>query len=88
MTQGFNFFWPWLLQTFGPWGAILVILFALFLCLAWFITPLGLWLLYRKGCTLEHQLTELRDRTATLSRQQQVERLKRDRIRKKPSRRR
>ena len=88
MTQGFNQFWPWLLQTFGMLGTLLIIFCTLLLCLAWIVTPVGIWLLYSKVRTLEQYLIELRDRTATQGRQQQVERLQRDRVRKKPNRRR
>ena len=80
--------WTGLLQTFGLLGAILLIVLALLLCLAWLMTPIGLGSLYRKTKGLEQQLTEVHDRLAGMSRQQQVDRLRRDRVRKRPTRRR
>jgi uncharacterized membrane protein len=83
-----QYFWPWMLHTFGMSGAWLVLCLAVLLCLAWLLTPVGVWLLYRKSRGLEQHLLELRERTASQTRQQQVERLQRDRVRKKPPRRR
>jgi hypothetical protein len=88
MMQQLDWLWPWMSQTFGMLGALSIVCFVLLLCLAWFITPLGVWLLYRQGRLLERHLVELHDRTASLSRQQQAERIKRDRVRRKPGRRR
>jgi hypothetical protein len=88
MMHNFALLWPWMYQTFGMLGAIPIILLALLLCLAWIITPISVWFLYRKGRDMEQVLIELRDRTASQSRQQQVDRLKRDKRRRRPSRRR
>jgi hypothetical protein len=88
MTQHLDQLWLWMHQTFGMLGVLCIVFFVLLLCFAWFITPIGVWLLYRQGRLLERHLAELRDRTASLSRQQQVERIKRDRVRRKPGRRR
>ena len=81
-------FWPWMWQTFGLFGTLLVFCLVVLLCLAWLVTPIGVWLLYRHSRMLEQHLLELRERTASQNRQQQVERLQRDRVRKKPPRRR
>ena len=81
-------FWLWMWQNFGPVGTPLVIFLVVLLCLAWLVTPIGVWLLYRHSRMLEQHLLELRERTASQNRQQQVERLQRDRVRKKPPRRR
>ena len=80
--------WAGLLQTFGLLGTILLIVLAFLLCLAWLMAPIGLGSLYRKIQGLEQQLTEVHDRLAGMSRQQQVDRLRRDRVRKRPTRRR
>jgi hypothetical protein len=80
--------WFWMLQTFGLPGTWLVLCLVLLLCLTWLITPVGVWLLYRRSGRLEQHVLELRERTASRSRQQQVERLQRDSVRKKPPRRR
>lgn len=88
MTQSLDQFWLWLLQHFGLPGTLLILFVVLLLCLAWVATPVGVWRLYRKSRILEHHLVELRDRTATQSRHQQVERLQRDKTRQKPGRRR
>jgi hypothetical protein len=88
MWHSLDQLWLWLLQTFGLLGTLLLLLFVLLLCLAWFGTPVGVWLLYRKSRTIEHYLVELHGRTATQGRQQQVERLPRGRTRNKPHRRR
>ena len=74
----------WLVQTFGEGGTLVFYL----LLLSWIVTPVLLALLYRKSLALQRHLVELSDRLAIQSRQQQVERLKRDGDRKKPGRRR
>ena len=78
----------WLLQTFGTPGTLFLLLLVLLLCLTWCVTPVGLWLLYRKSRAIERSLVELQSRTAAQGRQQQVERLQRDKIRHNPRRRR
>jgi hypothetical protein len=75
-------------QNFGLLGTLLVSFLAVLLCLAWLVTPIGVWLLYRRSYLLEQRLLELQERTASQNRQQQVERIQRDRVRKKPPRRR
>jgi hypothetical protein len=80
--------WPWMWQNFGLLGTLLVSFLAVPLCLAWLVTPIGVWLLYRRSYLLEQRLLELQERTASQNRQQQVERIQRDRVRKKPPRRR
>jgi hypothetical protein len=88
MQHSLDPLWPWMLQTFGTLGTLLLLLVVLLLCLAWCWTPIGLWLLYRKSRTLEQYLVELHSRTAAQGRQQQVERLQRNRGRTPPRRRR
>jgi hypothetical protein len=88
IVHGLSRFWLWMLQTFGMAGTMLVLCLVLLLCLVWCITPVGVWLLYRKSRTLEQYLLELREWTGSQNRQQQVDRLQRDRGRKKPPRRR
>jgi hypothetical protein len=88
IVNGLPQFWPWMLQAFGMVGTVLIVCLFFLLCLAWFITPVGVWLLYRKGRTLAQQLLELREWTSAQNRQQQVDRLQRDRVRKRPPRRR
>ena len=88
IARGLPQFWPWMLQTFGMVGTVLVLCLVFLLFLAWCITPVGVWLLYRKGRTLEQHLLELREWTSSQNRQRQVDRLQRDRVRKKPPRRR
>jgi hypothetical protein len=88
MWHSLDQLWPGILQTFGPLGTLLLLLVVLLLCLAWCVTPIGIWLLYRKSRTIERYLLELHSRTAAHGRQQQVERLQRDRTRHNPRRRR
>ncbi len=77
--------WLWLVQTFGSIGAILVLVLAVVIVLSWIMTPVYVWRLYRKSTIIENMLVEL---TGAQSRRKQVERLQRDRERKKPRRRR
>jgi hypothetical protein len=76
--------WLWLVDKFGVVGALVSYL----IMLSWIVTPVLLALLYRKCLALQRHFTDLSDRLAVQSRQQQVERLKRDGSRRKPSRRR
>ena len=87
MTQRIDPLWQWMLQTFGVSGTILGLFVAFVVLLAWLVTPLGVWLLYLRGRRIEQLVTELRERTASASRQQQVERLKRDPARRRSRRR-
>ncbi len=80
--------WPWMLQTFGVLGTMGVLFVILVLGCSWVLTPIGLWRLYRKGRVLEQQVAEVEERTAALSRQQQVQRLRRDKGRRRSPRRR
>ena len=88
VISAFHQLWPWMWQNFGLVGTLLVLCLVGLFCLAWLVTPIGVWLLYRQSRMLEQHLLELRERTASQNRQQQVERLQRDRVRKKPPRRR
>jgi hypothetical protein len=81
MWHSLDQLWPGILQTFGALGTLLLLLVVLLLCLSWCVTPIGIWLLYRKSRTIEQYLLELHSRTAAQGRQQQVERLQRDRTR-------
>ncbi len=85
MTQNALPVWLWLVQTFGTIGAIIVLVIAVVIGLSWIMTPVYVWRLYRKSTIIENMLVAL---TGTQSRRQQVERLQRDRERKKPRRRR
>jgi len=76
--------WSWLVHRFGVSGALL----SYVMMLSWIVTPILLALLYRKSLSLERRTIELGERLATQTRQQQVERLKRDGERRRPSRRR
>ena len=77
-------FWSWLVHKFDVSGALL----SYVMMLSWIVTPILLILLYRKSLGLERRIIELGERLATQTRQQQVERLKRDGERRRPSRRR
>ena len=85
MTPNSIQFWPLLVQTFGSIGAIIISLAALIILISSIMTPLSVWRLHRKSDRIDDHLTELK---ATQNRQQQVERLQRDRERKRPPRRR
>ncbi len=85
MTQNAITAWLWLVQTFGSIGAVIVLVIAVGIGLSWIMTPVYAWRLYRKSTMIENMLVAL---TGTQSRRQQVERLQRDRERKKPRRRR
>ena len=85
MTQNALPVWLWLVQTFGSIGAIIVLVIAVVIGLSWIMTPVYIWRLFRKSTTIENMLVEL---TGAQSRRKQVERLQRDRERKKPPRRR
>jgi hypothetical protein len=76
--------WLWLVDKVGVVGALVSYL----MLLSWIVTPVLLALLYRKSLALQRHFVELSDRLAIQNRQQQVERLKRDGSRRKPSRRR
>ena len=77
--------WLWLVQTLGSIGAVIVLVIAVGIGLSWIMTPVYVWRLSRKSTIIENMLIAL---TGTQSRRQQVERLQRDRERKKPRRRR
>ena len=84
MTQNALPVWLWLVQTFGSIGAVIVLGIAVVIGLSWIMTPVYVWRLYRKSTIIENMLVEL---TGAQSRRKQVERLQRDRERKKPRRR-
>jgi len=76
--------WLWLVRRVGVSGALLFYV----LLLTWIITPILLALLYRKSLALERRIMELSERLATQNRQSQVQRLKRERDRRRSGRRR
>jgi hypothetical protein len=70
--------WLWLFPIFGLPGTLLVLGLAGLLCCAWFFTAVSVWQLSRRSRRVEQHLLELRDRLATQSRHQQVQRLRHD----------
>ena len=88
MTQRLEQLWVWLSQAFGIPVAVVILLVALIICLGWLFTPILVWRLYRKSLTMEQTLFEIRGHSASQGRQQQVERLKRDKSRTQIRRRR
>ena len=87
MTQSVTHFWPWSVQMFGHTGAIIVLLVAMITVISEVLTLVYVWRLHAKINSMALSLTEF---TATQNRQQQVERIQRDRSRnpKRPRRRR
>lgn len=85
MTQNATHFWPWAVQMFGSIGAVFVLLIAVVVVACVILTLVYVWRLNLRISHIEHTLAEL---AASQNRQQQVERIKRDRDRKKPRRRR
>ncbi len=85
MTQSATHFWPWSVQMFGNAGAILVLLVAMITVISAVLTLVYVWRLNVKINSVALSLTEF---NAIQNRQQQIERLQRDRDRKKPRRRR
>jgi hypothetical protein len=88
MTPRPDRLWPWLLDVFGLTGTILVLILALVLCLVWVVTPLGVWVLWRRYRAIAQQVEQLGEQTAHLSRQHQVARLQSDQPRRRSRRRR
>ena len=84
MTENPVQFWSWLVQLVGPIGATLILIIAVIVTLSAFITPLYVHRLRRQINRFEHQLADV---TAAQSRQNQVERLQRDRERPRPRKR-
>lgn len=87
MTQSVTHFWPWGVQVFGNTGVILALLVAMITVVSAVLTLVYVWRLNIKINNVALSLTEF---NAAQSRQQQLERLQRDRNRdrKKPRRRR
>ncbi len=85
MTEHPLSLWSWLVQLVGPIGAIIVIIASAIVVLNALITPLYVRRLQRSLHQVNDQITTL---IASQSRQQQVDRLKNDRDRKRPRRRR
>jgi hypothetical protein len=87
MTQSVTHFWPWSVQMFGNAGAIIVLLVAMMTVVSAVLTLIYVWRLHDKINRMSLSLMEF---SATQTRQQQVERLQRDRNRdhRRPRRRR
>ena len=87
MTQSVTHFWPWSVQMFGNAGAIIVLLVAIMTVVSVVLTLVYVWRLNDKINRMSLSLMEF---SATQTRQQQVERLQRDRNHdhKRPRRRR
>lgn len=87
MTQSVTHFWPWSVQMFGNTGTILVLLVAMITVISVVLTLIYIWRLNVKINSVALSLAEF---TAAHSRQQQLERIQRDRQRdrKRPRRRR
>lgn len=85
MTQHAMQFWSSMVQTFGTIGAVVILLAALIVLISSLITPLWVRRLYRQNDRIENLIVELK---GVQNRQQQVERLQRDRERRRPRRRR
>jgi hypothetical protein len=87
MTQSVTHFWPWSVQMFGNAGAIIVLLVAMMTVVSAVLTLVYVWRINDKINRMSLSLMEF---SATQTRQQQVERLQRDRNRdpKRPRRRR
>ncbi len=87
MTQSVTALRPWLVQMFGNAGAIIVLLVAMMTVISAVLTLVYVWRLNDKVNRMSLSLMEF---SATQTRQQQAERLQRDRHRdpKRPRRRR
>lgn len=85
MTQSVISFWPWSEQMFGNSGVLLALLMAMITAIIAVLTLVYVWRLHVKIDSVALSLTEF---TAAQSRQRQLERLQRNRDRKKPRRRR
>jgi Tfp pilus assembly protein PilN len=85
MTQYTMPFWSPMVQTFGTVGTIVILLAALIVLISSLVTPLFVRRLYRQNSRIETLMSELK---AAHNRQQQVDRLQRDRESRRPRRRR
>ena len=87
MMQSVTQLWPWSVEMFGNIGAIAALMAAMIIVFSAVLTLVYVWRLNDKVNRMALSLTEF---SASQSRQQQVERLQRDRTRdrKKPRRRR
>ena len=85
MTQHPLQFWSSMVQTFGTIGAVVILLAALVVLISSLVTPWSVRRLYRQNNRLENLIVELK---GVQNRQQQVDRLQRDRERRRPRRRR
>ena len=87
MMQSVTHLWPWSVQMFGNIGAIIALMVAMIIVISAVLTLVYVWRLNDKVNRMALSLTEF---SASQARQQQVERLQRDRNRdrKRPRRRR
>ncbi|PON12944.1 hypothetical protein C2W62_36950 [Candidatus Entotheonella serta] len=87
MTQSVTHFWPWSVEMFGNPGVLLVLLVGMITVISAVLTLVYVW---RLNAKINNVALSLMEFTYAQSRQQQVERLQRDRNRdrKKPRRRR
>ena len=87
MTQSATHFWTWSVQMFGATGAIVVLLVAMMTVISAVLTLIYVWRLNDK---INRMALSLMEFSATQTRQQQFERIQRDRNRdpKRPRRRR
>ncbi|WP_089722106.1 hypothetical protein [Candidatus Entotheonella palauensis] len=76
MTQIATHFWPWLVQMFGNTGAVFILMAAMIPVISPVLTLVYVWRINDKLNRMAFSLTEF---NAIQSRQQQVERLQRDR---------
>jgi hypothetical protein len=78
MTQSVTHFWPWSVQMFGSIGTIIILLVAMITVISSVLTLVYVWRLNDK---IDRMALSLMEFSATQTRQQQVERIQRDRDR-------
>jgi hypothetical protein len=80
----FELSWSWFTQVFGTEGALLVACFAMLSLCSWLFTPILILLLHGKTRALASRVEDLYEQVAALHRSRQVERLKKDRLPRRP----
>jgi hypothetical protein len=78
MTQSVTHFWPWSVQMFGSIGTIIVLLVAMITVISSVLTLVYVW---RPNDKINRMALSLMEFSATQTRQQQLERIQRDRDR-------
>jgi hypothetical protein len=78
MTQSVTHLWPWSVQMFGSIGTIIILLVAMITVISAVLTLVYVWRLNDK---IDRMALSLMEFSATQTRQQQVERIQRDRDR-------